>query len=454
MATRVKRGTFELPPTWIEIPEAELRKLPKQAKQRGGKSGHTRGHRGAGSVYQRSDGLWVAQVRLGGKVRRAYARDWNAADEKLRRLRATVGPTQPHEAQTVADFAEAWLFYEEHQERHWRSLKPTTIRGYRQLLRDYALPAIGHREISGPWVRADFDFLSDRRLPGNDRQPESRKTLHNLRAVTRRLFSQAVAWDRLAANPIEKSWWPSGYKARSGGQTLTSTQAHELIEAAWRVSPNIAPILALLLYTGARLGEVLALRWGAVQLAPAPSIEIRETLTRKIDKGMGFDTPKTPRSRRRIWLNDEAARLIADLPSREQANEQTLLFPSPYKPRDDEGRERPYGWQMPISPSHVYHELQRSLKEAGLPKVRVHDLRHTAASLMLASGIETVTVSAVLGHASPSITHDMYSHVVPGRDREAVNVLTFGQETLRSPASAISTKTSTTKTHLPRSNSR
>lgn len=408
-----------LPPTWLVDPKPAR-------KARGGKSGRARSHRGGGSVYQRADGLFVAQVRYQGKVRRAYARDWESAGEKLRELRATVGRAQPREAQTVAEFIEAWLYHEEHQGDRMRQLRPTTIRGYRQLLRDYVVPAIGHRDIIGPWSRSDFSFLSDRLLPGETRGFRSRKTLHNLRAVTRRLFSQAVAWDRLDSHPVKKDWWPSGYRPASGGTTLTAEQAGHLIETAMRTSPTVGPIISLLLYTGARLGEVLAIRWGAVDLSPPASLLIRETLTRNLGKGMAFGSPKTDKSRRRIWLNEEAAQVVGNLPSREGASGDTLLFPSPYKPRDAEGNERPYGWQMPIHPSYVYQTLQAVLREAGLPRVRVHDLRHTAASLMLASGIETVTVSAVLGHKTPSITHDMYSHVLPGRDREAVGVLTFG----------------------------
>jgi integrase len=439
-----RRQRTDLPPTHLQLPPET--KLPKQ---RGGKSGRARSHRGGGSVYQRSDGLWVAQIRHRGQVHRAYARDWNSADEKLRHLRARAGTAQPAEAQTVAEFVEAWLYYEEHAK--WGTLRSTTIRGYRQLLRDYVLPEIGVRDIKGPWRKSDFSFLSDRRLPGDTRRFQSRSTLHNLRAVTHRLFAKAVAWEKLDANPLIKDWWPSGRVLKSGGTILTANQAGRLIDAAWRVSPAVAPIIALALYTGARLGELLALRWGAVNLDP-PFIEIRQTLTRKIDRGYGFDAPKTDKSRRRIRLNAEAAEMVMNLPSRVGSDEDTLLFPSPYAPRDDYGNERPYGWHMPISPSHVYHELQRSLHEAGLPKVRVHDLRHTAASLMLAAGVETVVVSAVLGHKSPSITHDMYSHVLPGRDWDAVDHLSFrGEAVSVARTSDISTSVSTTEGMPPRS---
>ena len=162
-----------------------------------------------------------------------------------------------------------------------------------------------------------------------------------------------------------------------------------------------------------RLGEALALRWADIDLVEGRAT-IRRGLQRQRGLGMVFVEPKSSRGRRTVSFPRETIEVLAahsrDLDrERSQAGEQwrenDLVFPSPV------GRPRDMAYL-----SFTFH---RGLERAGLPRLRIHDLRHTAATHLLNKNVHPKVVQDLLGHSTIAITLDTYSHVMPALAKEA-----------------------------------
>ena len=167
------------------------------------------------------------------------------------------------------------------------------------------------------------------------------------------------------------------------------------------------------LYTGMRRSELLGLCWNAVDLE-SRTISVTTTLQRIVGKGMVATQPKTARSRRSVSLPPSAVALLRGLRTKQAEERETIGVPwhnSDYVFSRSDG--------SPVDPDAVTHAFSRIIKQAGLPSIRFHDLRHTHASLMLKQGVHPKVVSERLGHASVTITLDTYSHVLPGLQEAA-----------------------------------
>ncbi len=173
-------------------------------------------------------------------------------------------------------------------------------------------------------------------------------------------------------------------------------------------------LFTLALATGMRQGELLGLRWRDVDL-DAEVVRVRQALTHDpTAHTYRFKEPKTKHSRRQIALAAPATQAlkrqrIVQAEQRLKLGEawldQDLVFPN-------EGGGS-------LSPRTVHHRLVRLLKQAGLPRIRFHDLRHTAATLLLGARVNPKVVSEMLGHANIAITLDIYSHVLPDMQQDA-----------------------------------
>jgi integrase len=172
---------------------------------------------------------------------------------------------------------------------------------------------------------------------------------------------------------------------------------------------------ALELSTGMREGELLALKWSAVDLDHA-RLQVRATVKRT-PQGFVMSEAKTARGRRQLRLTPTVVRSLRQHQARQMEERQAvgpawednnLVFPNGLgRPMEHGNLLRRYFWPL--------------LRKAGLPRIRFHDLRNTAATLLLLGGINPKIVSEMLGHASVAITLDLYSHVLPDMQRDATN---------------------------------
>ncbi len=152
------------------------------------------------------------------------------------------------------------------------------------------------------------------------------------------------------------------------------------------------PLVRVAAHTGMRLGELLGLTWGDVELAKA-QLTVRQA--RDVKGNIG--RPKTARARRMLTLSPETVSVLA------------AIRESPAYAQD---------FVFPFTHNDVHHTWQRIRTEAGLPRARFHDLRHAAVTHMLQAGFPVTAVAARVGHSDPSITLRFYAHVLPGADAE------------------------------------
>ena len=166
-------------------------------------------------------------------------------------------------------------------------------------------------------------------------------------------------------------------------------------------------IYVLAVTTGMRQGELLGLRWDDVDL-DSGRLHVRRELQRQREAGLVFVEPKTGRSRWTILLSRRA---ISALREHRRRQSEVLLLVGPEWKDQDLVFCKANG--CPYDPSWQTEVFKDVLKQAGLPAIRFHDLRHTAATLLLTQGVHPKVVSEMLGHATITLTLDTYSHLVP-----------------------------------------
>jgi integrase len=196
---------------------------------------------------------------------------------------------------------------------------------------------------------------------------------------------------------------------------LTPDQVRSLLIAA--EGSRYAPLFALLVNSGLRRGEALALHWSDIDF-DAKLLRVRGTLAR-LDGELVVTETKTAKSRRVVPLSPTAEKVLRDMRTRQMAERLragAMWQPTPYAFTTELGE--------PCDPRNALRALKAAAKRANLPStVGLHTLRHSAASVMLSAGVPLKVVSEIFGHASVAITGDVYGHVSPDVSREALTRL-------------------------------
>jgi integrase len=188
---------------------------------------------------------------------------------------------------------------------------------------------------------------------------------------------------------------------------LVSVSGHRLYAA-----------FVVLATTGMRRGEALGLRWTDLDL-DAGELSIANTITTAGTGPLVIGPPKTARSRRQVFLDDATLAVLRE--HRKRQREERLAV----GPAWDASQALVFCDELgaPIRPDWFSREFRRLLRRAGLPEIRLHDIRHTYATLALKAGMHPKVVSERLGHATVGITLDLYSHVTPSIARDAADVV-------------------------------
>ena len=357
-----------------------------------------RRQRGEGAVYRRRDGRWEAQLRLpDGRRKSVYASTRERAISKLTDVGWRAGHGLPLQAsrRTVADYLSYWL------EVTRRRVRPTTFEAYELTARRLVAPLGSLRlaRLSPSTIQATYDSLLS-----NGLSPRSVEQTH---VVLHRALYQAMHWGLIAANPTELVAPPRPQKREM--TALTAAQLQRLLETTR--NERWFPLWVLLSTTGLRIGEALALTWDCVDLAARRLLVLR-TLLRQKGKGLVFAEPKTPRSRRLVHLSTLACDALREHRCQQQSNRYRyidLVFANRNGDPQDSGS--------------VTSALNRALKCAGLPHIRVHDLRHTVASVLLAKGVNPKVVQDLLGHSTVLTTLNTYSHLTESLSRSAADAM-------------------------------
>ena len=361
-----------------------------------------------GSIRQRAPGVWETSAEGArdpgtGKRRRLTRRAYGSRRdaEQLRAaliLEAEAGTRTGPTGRTTGDYLDRWI-----DDYAAPNVAPSTLRRYRQIC-DRLRPFIGHiplDKLEPLQIQAAYAALLGDGL--------CKQTVLHHHRLLRQALAHAVTWDLLARNPADRARPPRPDHREM--HVLDAAQLKTLLAAA--ADPQQARLLYTAAATGLRQGELLGLRWPDVD-GDAGVLHVRMALQYTPGVGLALRPPKTARSQRAVALSAGMRNALAEQRRAQAARraaagdvwvDNDLVFCDPIG-----GALAPYA---------VAKAFQRLLRQAGLPRVRFHDLRHTAATLMLTAGVHPKIVSERLGHASVSITLDTYSHVLPSLQQEA-----------------------------------
>lgn len=363
---------------------------------------------GEGTVYRRgSDGRWLGVLIVGWSpsgrpVRKTVSAKTRAeAMRKFRELQRRVedGLPAPDTSITVAQLFERWR-----EDVLSHQVAPSAADNYYSVAKHHIIPSLGKKKLLDV-TTADIDRLIAKKLA----EGKSVSTARRIRSVFSQALDQAMRWGWVTRNAASLSRAPK--TTRREGRTLTEQQARQFLKAL--EGHRLEVPLTLMLATGLRRGEALGLMWKDFE--PEKSLlRVRRQLQRE-GEGLVTREPKTSRSRRVVNLPPQ----IVEMLQRHRASQNAA--------RALVGK----GWQNsgfifttaiggPLDPRNLLRDFKHVCREAGLGDWHVHELRHSAASLMLASGVKLQVVSEVLGHASIRMTADVYGHILdPDRESAA-----------------------------------
>jgi integrase len=282
-----------------------------------------------------------------------------------------------------------------------------TIERYEGIIRKHIVPALGHIELTKLTPRDVQAF--EARLSNQGMKPAGVELVHTtLSGALKYALRMEVVWRNVAQVVTPPK------VVRKEVEPPEITTVRRILELGKSQGHPLFPALHLIAYTGIRRGEALGLRWQDVNLESG-TICIVQTLGRS-RKGLILQPPKTSAGRRVIDLDDGTLDVLRDHQGRQillkaeldgAYQDQGLLFPNPLG--------------GPLNPMALTRAFQSLAMKAGLPETKLHILRHFHASVMLQAGQSWVTVSKRLGHASASITADIYAHCLPGWQKQAAN---------------------------------
>ena len=307
---------------------------------------------------------------------------------------------------TFGEYLSHWL---ETYGRH--NLRPTTYRGYEQVIRAHVVPALGNvplQKLQPVQLQAFYtDKLTAGRLDGGEGglSPRMVRLIHS---VIRKALQQAVKWQMVSRNVADATDPPRG--TRPPVKTWDAEQARRFLEAS--AGDHYGAVWLLAITTGMRRGELLALRWQDIDLTKGV-LHVRRSLV-ELGSKLSIQEPKTASGRRAVQLSQTAVAALKEHKARQ--NEQRLRLGESWQDQDLVFATAVGGM---VAPRNLIRRFKELTAAADLPAIRFHDLRHTHATLLLKEGTHAKIVSERLGHANIAITLDTYSHVLPDMQREA-----------------------------------
>jgi len=364
----------------------------------------------------KGSGRWYVVLELpaddSGRRRRQWHSGYATRREAERGLTALLSAqdsgtyTVPQRLTVGRYLAEHWLPAIE------GSVRPSTYRSYRLHVTSYLVPGVGAarlQQLMPDQISAFYRRLQESgAASGRGLSPTTVRRVH---ATLHRALTDAVSWGYLPRNPAAVAVKP---KQRAiGSYDFTVWTADELSHFLARErADRLYPLWRLAATTGMRRGELLGLRWSDVDL-DAARLSVRQTLT-AIGHRLAYGEPKTARGRRNVALDPETVAELRTWRER-QYGERTAWGPA----WQDSGLVFTREDGSPVHPDTVSYWFDKHLRQAGLPRIRLHDLRHSFASLALQAGVPAKVVSERLGHATVAFTLDVYSHVIPGLHEDA-----------------------------------
>jgi integrase len=311
---------------------------------------------------------------------------------------------------TVGEYLlDRWLPIMEH------TIRPSTWDSYKRMIERHVIPAFGHKALQ-TLTADDLDALYARLLrsgsirAGRGLSPKTVRYLHNTlhKALRDAERKQLVLRNVAAAADPPKARQVGGREM----QTWTAEQLRAFLEAT--VDHRMYPAFVLAATTGMRRGEVLGVRWADIGFA-ARRLAVRQTVL-SVSYQLSFGSPKTARGRRVLALDSATVAVLQQ--HRERQQQERALLESGYH---DHGLVFARLDGRPIHPDYFTQAFDRAVAKLDLPRIRLHDLRHTHATLGLAAGVPPRVMADRLGHATVAFTQDIYMHAIPRLEEQAAD---------------------------------
>ena len=366
---------------------------------------------GEGSISKRKDGRWRGVATVGytpeGKQKRrtVYGKTQQEAREKLHALNQQLAQgTLSNTKLTVGAFLEQWL------EEKERTIKATTLHEYQVCVRKYIVPRVGRERLDKLTPMRVQRLISE---IADASKGKGVATANKCRIVLQSAYKQAIRWKLVSVNPVEavdplptvkrdmKLWTP-----QEAARFLDTARPHRLYA-----------LFYLAMSTGMRRGELLGLRWGDVE---GDTITIKQNLV-KVGQTVKLQTPKTAKGYRRIPVTADVIDALEHHRAL-QRSEAALMGEAWH----DSGLVFITETGEHLHPDTLKGHRNRLMDSAGVPRVKLHDLRHLHASIAIRNGTDPKVLADRLGHARASFTLDTYTHLFDEqRAKAAVSLMDF-----------------------------
>lgn len=364
---------------------------------------------GDGMVRRREDGRWEGRIVTGHKqngdpiFQYVHAPTQKALLPKLHQNIELFRDVELCEdsRMTLAQWLDCWL-------DNFASprLRESTMGGYRMYAEQYIKPRLGGKKMSSI-TTADIQRLyANLKKEGRVHEhPEhgcqlSANTVRRIHTMLHRAMADAVRVHIIPRNPADGVTLPKVDTISK--RVLTDRELDEFMDAI-KADPLWHDFFYTELTTGLRRGEICGLQWKDFD-GGTGTLRVSRTLHRTPGGGFGAGDTKTGTGKRRILLPQSTADILRE---RQKTAPGEWIFPDPLRP------------ERPISPDAAYRRLKALLRQAGLPNIPFHNLRHTFATRALASGVDAKTLSGILGHTDASFTLNTYTHVTTDMQKQA-----------------------------------
>jgi integrase len=360
-----------------------------------------RGHNEGSVYFDASRDRWVAAISVSpGKRKKFYFEKKQDAikkkNEALKELER--GTLATGEQRRLGEYLEDWL-----ENVHKSKLRVGTYINYKKLIR-YIVADLGDiwlLKLTPQQVQTFYAKKLDAKL--------SSKIVYNMHGVLHLALKNAVRWGLVSRNVCDLVTPPSIVSREV--VPLTEEQARLLIK--YVRGHHLEVLLATAVVTGMRRGELLALRWSDIDFARSRLLVLHSV---NFIEGYGYveGKPKTAAGKRVIslpeflldMLKEHRAQQLERSKAASRWEDHDLVFPN---------LSGSY-----LHPGHMGEAFRKLLKEAGLPTIHFHDLRHSAASILLCMGVNVKVIQELLGHSDISITLRTYSHLLPSQQQDVV----------------------------------
>lgn len=371
-------------------------------------------------------GRWILTVDIAepGEKRRQYKRRFDSYKEarsELMRIRSERerGTFVAPKKLTLREYVDTWLPVLRTQ------VRPSTADSYERALRNRVLPTLGDRQLQS--IRpADLTALYAALLVGGrtDHRPGEKlapRTVEYTATIVGRVFKSAVRGGLIQVSPATAAEVPKSKASAAAAETAMQTWTAGQLAAFLRATREHrhAAAFYFLATTGTRRGEAIGLGWAQVNLDEGwARIVPGRVLIDAVGGEPVWSSPKTDRGRRRIALDAGTVAVLRALKAAQAAEK--LRLGHAYRDHD-----LVFAWEdgRPMQPDAFSKAFNAAVARCGLPRIRLHDMRHTYCTLALEAGVDTKIVSDRVGHSTTSITSNIYQHVTPAMQSDVAELV-------------------------------